>query len=78
MHTGVVAMHDSILVKYPQANQDTSYRQENLMVVSSHNSNLMTMGFVNPEHMILIADSTYMAETCGLEWYTLRLEILKP
>jgi len=78
MHKGVIAMHDSLIVNYPEYNHDTTYRQDNLMIVSNLNANHMPMSFVNPEHMILVADSAYMADSCGLTWQTLRIQFTEP
>lgn len=78
MHVGVIAMHDSILVQYPNANQDTSYRHDNLLLINNMNSRLMTMSFVDPTAMIMAADSAYLADTCGLSWTSLRIQIADP
>ena len=73
MHYGVIAMHDSILVKYPQANQDTSYRQENLMIISSLNTNAMPMSFVDPNYIVLAGDSATLADRCDIHTRSIRL-----
>jgi len=77
-HQGVIAMHDSIRIKYPESDQDTSYREDNLLVISNLDSRFMTANFVDPEHIVLSGDSLTLADKCGINVQSLLLEFVEP
>ena len=77
-HKGIIAMQDSIRIKFPETNQDTSYKEDNLLVISNLESRFMSANFVDPEYIVLAGDSTALANKCGINVTSLLVEFVDP
>ena len=57
---------------------DTSYRKDNLVMVTNRNSNIIAAAFTDPEFITFSADSTALAERCDMNIYRLRFQFVEP
>jgi len=73
-HQGVIASFDSMLVNIPGMDQDTSYRHDNLVTISNPDAKYIVGSFTNPEWVMFSADSTYVVDSLGIDFLTLRLQ----
>ena len=78
MHRGLVWKFDSVRAVDPTnvMVRDTSYRHDNLVTISSLNSEYIVGSFSDSEHRLFSADSLTLADRCDIPTYSLRLHFL--
>ena len=73
-HESVITLYDSLRLKYPDEDQDTSYRHDNFVTISNPDARYIVSTFSNPNWKMFATDSAYLVDTCGFNINLLRLQ----